>query len=111
VTKTIEEEIERLRRRARTVEENVRLDELSAQMAARPPIKIEHGIPMPSVSRAKYPKYPWREMAVGDSFLMTTDYTGYAHSLCNIASKRNKDGWRYIARKVGKGQYRIWRVS
>jgi len=73
-------------------------------------IKIERGIPMPA-KRNGLPKYPWRELEVGDSFFFATDSTPEIANLRALASTSSRRMDRkFMARKVDGG-IRIWRVE
>lgn len=71
-------------------------------------IEIEKGIEMPDRPLGKPPKYPWREMEVGDSFFVpnmnTADFGGGA----STAGKRL--GKKFSCRREGNG-VRVWRVE
>ena len=70
-------------------------------------IKIEKGIPLPPIGRP--PIYPWQEMEVGDSFLVSSD----SRRIRNIASVTNRRHplKRFAVRKQPDGMYRVWRVK
>ncbi len=68
-------------------------------------VKIDKGIPMPPCNRAG--KYPWKEMEVGDSFLMDGDPV-YAANTANKAGR--KHGRKFSSRKTREGM-RVWRVA
>lgn len=71
-------------------------------------IQIDKGIPIPG--RGRKAKYPWRQMEVGDSFIIinTTNrscsrYVGWANKLYVPL--------RFVGRTMPDGNYRIWRVA
>lgn len=68
--------------------------------------KIKIRKPRPSTGRP--PKYPWAEMAVGDSFYVP----GMTASQMSSAWRRAKDklGHEYSARSERSG-VRVWRVK
>lgn len=72
-------------------------------------IKIEKGIPIPEGDgrRGRAPKYPWRNMEVGDSFFVREKPSAVARGACE-AGKRC--GRKFISRRIDDG-VRIWRVS
>ncbi len=76
-------------------------------------MKIEQNIPMPR--RTGGPsgvKYPFREMQIGDSFLVaTTDERGRAKAaIYYYTHSPDGKGRRFSSRKVSGG-YRIWRIE
>jgi hypothetical protein len=72
-------------------------------------IKIESGIPMPeSTGAGRTPKYPWKEMSVGDSFF---DGTAAKTTLASAAYKASRIyGMKYSIRAVDGG-VRVWRIK
>jgi len=73
-------------------------------------IKIDKGYPIPPrTGRGREPKYPWADMVVGDSFLMTSPKSiSGASSGASAAGKRL--GMRFSVRTEGDA-YRVWRVE
>lgn len=71
-------------------------------------IKIEKDIPLPAMGiNGKPPcKYPWREMAVGDSFFVVGKWK---KSLAGMGSQRHAPK-RFVSRRENGG-YRIWRYE
>ena len=72
-------------------------------------IKIETGIPMPPGlgQRGRSRKYPWREMKVGDSFLVP----GVTRQKWRSAPAGEKaTGFKFATRAV-EGGIRVWRVA
>jgi hypothetical protein len=67
-------------------------------------VKIEKGVPMPGLGVGRSRKYPWREMEVGDSFVIQKS----AYAQAQLASKRT--GFKFSVRKVD-GAYRVWRIA
>ena len=65
-------------------------------------IKIDKGIPMPSLTR-----YPFDEMEVGDSFLVPSDNRTSVSTLVS----RNHNGKKFSLRKMTDGTYRCWRIA
>jgi hypothetical protein len=67
-------------------------------------MNIDVNIPVPASRR----KYPYRDMSVGDSFLVVG---ASVQVICNANNRAGKKlGWRFIARRVPDG-VRVWRVS
>ena len=77
-------------------------------------IKIDKGISMPWARTGCIPKYPFREMAVGDSFLFPKGYaiSHYYGMAREFTSQTAATGERRVfkARKTDEG-YRCWRVE
>lgn len=71
-------------------------------------IEIEKGIPVPKEIYGRRRKYPWREMSIGDSFVVELRRSS-VH--CAISGANRRTGMRFIARKTDDGRYRIWRVE
>ena len=70
-------------------------------------LTIESNVPAPDWQ--KRAKYPFSDMAVGDSFLITdADMIKNARSAAWMYSKRH--GGRFSCRKVPEG-WRVWRVE
>jgi len=67
-------------------------------------ISVESGIPMPTRSS----KYPYEELSVGDSFLVT-DIPSQIVSNNNWRMSK-KLGRRFVAKKVDGG-VRVWRIT
>lgn len=72
--------------------------------------KIERGIPVPPV---RAPKYPLREMKVGDSFLIP--FRGFPNGDLNVRKvaayvARSISGFRIVVRKQSRG-WRVWRTA
>jgi hypothetical protein len=80
-------------------------------------IQIEKGVPMPKASDSAR-KYPWREMEVGDSFVVPFDPTAKPYKLKNPAagfsgaiSALKSHGLAFAMRKQRDGSLRVWRVK
>lgn len=65
-------------------------------------VKIESNIPLPADRRS--PKYPWRQMRIGDSFFVE----GVRNFNPGHASTRT--GYRFTVHRV-KGGCRVWRIA
>ena len=69
-------------------------------------IKIDSGVPLPEKANAT--KYPFREMAVGDSFFVpgkkSGDFSG------QVAQAKKATGFNFTTRTLDGG-VRVWRVS
>lgn len=76
-------------------------------------LEIEKGIPTPDpkVKRAGIPnkyRYPYRDMEVGDSFLVPGALVSEIASVRSYAAQTT--GYRFAARAV-EGGVRVWRVK
>ena len=74
--------------------------------------EVEKGLPVPKAVRAPRPsKYPWEELAVGDSFLVPTD-TIKPGAVRNATWKANRTypDRRFVTREVDGGT-RVWRIA
>jgi hypothetical protein len=80
------------------------------QMDSKVQIQIERNIPIPGkAGRNGLSKYPWSEMAVGDSFLFPPGMSGAAAS-SNAASAQKRTGSKFSVRVTDNG-YRCWRTA
>lgn len=71
--------------------------------------KIEKNIPMPNKRSAKY---PWHDMEVGDSFLITDagrTKAGYFVNYSHWASKKNAP--KKFAQRTEGQALRVWRIK
>lgn len=69
---------------------------------------IEKGVPIPpSSGGGRKPKYPWREMKVGDSFFVEGEPIKLRNSLYPLATRHNI---KLTIRTEGNG-VRVWRVE
>lgn len=68
--------------------------------------EVEKGIPAPE-TRGKEAKYPWKEMEVGDSFLIT-EPPKYIRNMASQAGRVN--GLKFSVRTLPEG-VRVWRVK
>lgn len=69
--------------------------------------QIERGIPIPPKD-GRAAKYPWREMAVGDSF--TVDKSAKDMN-AQRANASRKYGRKFCVRSIDENHCRIWRVE
>jgi hypothetical protein len=67
-------------------------------------IRVDRGIPMPAPHARKY---PWKELEIGDSFLMGGKPRQVAHAVSR-ASRAYKRKFSY--RKTSEG-VRVWRTA
>ena len=87
--------------------------------------KIEKGIKIPQMQirgytfsngmRSKQLNYPFSDMEVGDSFIISNEYSRdtMQRKACaprNWAYKR-KNGWKFALRKTKDNKIRVWRVK
>lgn len=66
--------------------------------------KLEKGVPLP-VRAARRRKYPWEEMAVGDSFVVPI------HARYGLSSTAKRLGIRITTRKIDDNTARVWRIA
>lgn len=69
-------------------------------------IKIDKNIPLPE---QRYSKYPFHNMAVGDSFFVNIN-AGCLLTTAKYFIKKHKTSWKFAVRKENNGT-RIWRVK
>jgi hypothetical protein len=70
-------------------------------------MQIDHAIPLPEaehIGGGRAPKWPWKHLAIGDSFLVPGRST-ISTSYWTITT-----GFHYATRKVDGG-IRVWRVK
>ena len=74
--------------------------------------KIEKGVSVPTITRAKQPvKYPWKELAVGDSFLVPTGAVKPQSVRAAVGqANRTYPDRRFTSRTVDGG-VRVWRSA
>ena len=72
-------------------------------------IPIDKGVPIPEAKCDLTPKYPWRTMEVGDSFLVT-DEKGKKSVGGGTNTMGKKLGRKFTTRVVEEG-IRVWRVE
>jgi hypothetical protein len=75
-------------------------------------IKIEKGIPIPEM-RLPVPVYPWKELEVGDSFLITTSSakTGSGNYHQTKKDWEEKTGFKFVIRCYKGEGVRVWRTE
>jgi hypothetical protein len=71
--------------------------------------KIEKGVELPP-ERQSASTYPWRQMEIGDSFVIEKSLVGRASVAAAYFSRRNP-GFKFTMRKQADGTRRIWRVK
>lgn len=72
--------------------------------------QIEKDIPLPPVSTMGATKYPWRDLQVGDSFVMDKPIASAAAQAFD-AARRIGDGLKFSCRKLEERKTRIWRTT
>lgn len=71
-------------------------------------INIDRGVPIPPpLIMGRQPKYPWRQMQVGDSFFVAKKKARFTST---ISRMKKKSGMQFIARPEGEGT-RVWRTE
>lgn len=70
---------------------------------------ISKNIPIPAIPKTKY---PFKDMKVGDSFLLDSNMKRTVVSIkcCQFAKKSNT-GIKFTVRKLKNGDIRCWRVK
>jgi len=73
-------------------------------------VMVEKNIDMP-VMRVTASKYPYDEMEVGDSFMVTSERVSMINTMCGVNKKKGVElGMKFIAKRVDGG-VRVWRIS
>jgi len=73
-------------------------------------VMVEKNIDMP-VMRVTASKYPYDEMGVGDSFMVTSERVSMINTMCGVNKKKGVElGMKFIAKRVDGG-VRVWRIS
>ena len=71
---------------------------------------VEKNVDMP-VMRVTASKYPYDEMEVGDSFMVTSERISMINTMCGVNKKKGVElGMKFIAKRV-EGGVRVWRIS
>lgn len=71
--------------------------------------EIEKGVPLPTDKRGgRYSAYPWKAMAVGDSFVVPRAKNQPLGGMVREATKRLN--MKFTTRRV-EGGIRIWRIA
>ena len=73
-------------------------------------VKIDKGVPMPERSSQSDRLYPWKQMEVGDSFVMQP-HKSPNHAGNMMRYQQRKTGRGYRSRTQDDGTIRVWRVS
>ena len=71
-------------------------------------IKIEKGIPIPTITKKYRLSYPFQYMKVGDSFLVPQDYAEIAR--CSSQQFGKRHNMKFIMKTL-EGYSRIWRIK
>lgn len=71
--------------------------------------KVESGVPMPPAGSGARTKYPFGNMAIGDSFAVPAD----AVKRVGPASVKfgKERGLKFAVRKMANGEFRVWRTA
>lgn len=70
-------------------------------------MEIEKGIPLPELGTGRKPKYPFKDLSVGESFLVK-DKSLYNTLHSSRMYYQGKLGTKYVVRVVDNG-IRVWR--
>ena len=75
--------------------------------------EIESNIPVPAIKPGR-PKYPFRQLAVSESFLVPCGDYEKPEAMNSLTSCRahaqRKTGWKFVMRSV-TGGIRVWRIA
>ena len=73
--------------------------------------KVEKDVPIPLATKSRKYNFHKLKFEVGDSLLITEHKV--LNALLSFVNQNRKKslGHKYITRKVGENQWRIWRVS
>lgn len=71
-------------------------------------VALDKGIPIPNDGLGRKATYPWRDMEVGDSFLIADKKIGTVSGWVSREGKLR--GQKYTCRTV-EGGVRVWRVA
>lgn len=84
-------------------------------------VKIDHGVPIPEMhntwqlDRPSKCKYPFHNMAVGDSFMLRcekTDHIEIFRSRVLMCARECKSiGMQFTTRVIGYNTIRVWRIK
>lgn len=82
-------------------------------------IKIDKGIPIPKLSYNngiyRKRKYPFRQMEVGDSFIISEEYSRDIMSRKGTAARawsaKSGMGYKFSLHKTSDNKIRIWRIK
>ncbi len=75
-------------------------------------IEIEKNVPLPPAWGGKYlpGKYPWKELQVGDSFVLPKPQA-QAGAQAFLASRQIGNGVKFTTRKIDAQNKRVWRIA
>ncbi len=91
-----------------------------ATTPARPAVRIDKGVPVPDTDWryvGSHPKYPWRQLTVGDSFIFPPRASLRATQVAAngaCGARKALHGEQYTTRTVeedGQRVVRVWRVA
>ena len=77
-------------------------------------IKIDKNVPMPEKGTASNPRYPYKNMKIGDSFSISLDKEPTAYNKINVANNKQHrtTDRRYTMRTLkSSNEIRVWRIS
>ncbi len=74
--------------------------------------EVEKGVPMPKPVRAgRQTKYPWKELAVGDSFFVPADAVKPQSARGAVRTANRIYADRRFATRTVEGGIRVWRIE
>lgn len=72
-------------------------------------IEIEKGVPIPHPYSKRTPKYPWRDMEIGDSFIAHGIKSAASLNTPRAAAQTNT-GYKFLVSTTPDG-VRVWRIA
>lgn len=72
-------------------------------------IQIEKNLPIPAARTRSGSKYPFAQMAIGDSFGVSDVSIPAVYAAANKAAKESTA--KYSVRKTGERSCRVWRIA
>ena len=77
-------------------------------------IKIDKNVPLPEKGTMITPKYPYKDMKIGDSFSVSLAKEPTAYNRINVATHKQQKttNRRYTMRTIkSSNEVRVWRIS
>jgi hypothetical protein len=70
---------------------------------------IEKNIPLPTRKDILHAEYPFKDMEIGDSFLL--DFQAYHRTQSAATYYARKSHVKFAFRQISKSKYRCWRIE
>lgn len=75
-------------------------------------IEVQSGVPIPAKKGGRPPRYPWRDLAVGDSFFIPAALRPVVASASRNNARRNGGRFRVLTMvENGIKGVRVWRIA